>query len=78
MGKRRIARDQRQVDMKLSRRKNGVLKKKETTRRDTRMLGLIKANKLPYIPSIMSWLSQTLSKPSSRITQADVDSLTQG
>ncbi len=78
MGKRRTARDQRQVDMKLSRRKNGVLKKKETTRRDTRMLGLIKANKLPYIPSIMSWLSQTLSKPSSRITQADVDSLTQG
>ncbi len=64
--------------MKVSRKKNGVLKKKENARRDARMLGIIKAKQLPYIPSVMSWLSQTLSKPSSRITQADVDMLTKG
>ncbi|MSU78701.1 MAG: hypothetical protein EXS16_11485 [Gemmataceae bacterium] len=78
MGKRRTARDQRQVDMKLSRKKNGVLKKKETVRRNIRMLDIIKTRQLPYIPSVMSWLSQTLSKASTRITQADVDSLTTG
>ncbi len=78
MGKRRTARDQRQLDMKLSRKKNGVLKKKETVRRNIRMLEIIKTRQLPYIPSVMSWLSQTLSKASTRITQADVDSLTTG
>jgi len=34
-----------------------ALKKKEHARRDARMVGLIKAHKLPYIPSVMSWLS---------------------
>jgi hypothetical protein len=75
MGLRRIRRMQRQHDMKTSRRKNGVLKKKEHARRDTRMLGLLKQGKLPYIPSVMSWLSQRLDKKSTRITQADVDAL---
>lgn len=66
---------QRQVDMKTSRRKNGVLKVKERVRRETRMLEILKKGKLPYIPSVMSWLSVQLDKPSMRITQADVDSL---
>ena len=61
--------------MKTSRRKNGVLKKRERTRRDTRMLGLLKLGAVPYIPSIMSWLSEKLDKKSTRITQADVDGL---
>ena len=39
------------------------------------MLVLLKAGKLPYIPSIMSWLSTQLDKKSTRITQADVDGL---
>jgi hypothetical protein len=77
MGARRIRRMQRQADMKLSRRVNGVVKKKEVARRDIRMLGILKAQKLPYIPSVMSWLSVQLDKKSSRITQADVDSLLQ-
>ena len=75
MGLRRIRRMQRQHDQKTSRRKNGILKKKENARRDARMVGLVKANQLPYIPSVMSWLSVRLDKPSARITQADVDAL---
>ena len=69
---------QRQADMKTSRRKNGVLKKKENARRNTRMVGILKQGKLPYLPSVMSWLSVRLDKPSSRITQAEVDALAQG
>ena len=75
MGMRGDRRAQRQLDMKTSRRKNGVLKKKERGRRDARMLGLIKKGTVPYIPSVMSWLSERLDKPSTRITQADVDGL---
>ena len=61
--------------MKVSRRVNGVLKKKERARRDVRMLGLLKVGQVPFIPSIMSWLSEKLDKPSTRITQADVDEI---
>lgn len=75
MGMRRIRRMQRQLDMKTSRRKNGVVKKKEIARRQVRMTALLKAGKVPYIPSVMSWLSQQLGKKSTRITQADVDAL---
>ena len=73
MGARRIRREQRQVDMTESRRFNSLLKDKERARRDLRMLDLIQKNKLPFIPSVMSWLSVKLDKPSGRITQADVD-----
>jgi hypothetical protein len=75
MGQRRIRRMQRQVDMKLSRRKNGVVKKKERVRRAERVLTIVKQGKLPFIPSVMSWLSERLDKPSTRITQADIDEL---
>ena len=77
MGMRRVRRMQRQQDMKTSRRKNGVLKKRERERRNARMVGLLQAGKVPYIPSVMSWLSEQLDKPSTRITQADVDALLQ-
>ncbi len=39
------------------------------------MVGILKQGKLPYLPSVMSWLSVQLDKPSSRITQAEVDAL---
>ena len=77
MGLRRVRRQQRQFDMKVSRRKNGILKKKERERRGTRMLVILKAGQVPYIPSVMSWLSEYLDKKSTRITQADVDALLQ-
>ena len=75
MGQRRVRRMQRQVDMQLSRRKNGALKKKERVRRALRMHIILKQGKLPYVPSVMSWLSIQLDKKSTRITQADVDTL---
>ncbi len=75
MGQRRIRRMQRQVDMKTSRRKNGIVKSKERVRRDARMRIILQQGKLPYIPSVMSWMSEQLDKPSTRITQADVDAL---
>ncbi|MFO0865537.1 MAG: hypothetical protein U0744_12955 [Gemmataceae bacterium] len=75
MGARRIRRDQIQRDQKLSRLENGVRKVKETVRRDKSMTERVKAGKLPFIPAIMSWLSRKLDKPSTKITQADVDQL---
>ncbi|MBI3822628.1 MAG: hypothetical protein HY289_08110 [Planctomycetes bacterium] len=75
MGQRRIRRQQRQDDMAESRTRNGISKKSERARRDARMLGLLKKGTLPYVPSIMSWLSERLDKKSTRITQADVDGL---
>jgi hypothetical protein len=75
MGARRIRREQRAFDMARSRRENGMRKTKERDRRRTRMLEIIKQGKLPYVPSVMSWLSAQLDKPSTRIVQADVDKL---
>src|SRR5438067_516880 len=75
MGARRIRREQRQIDMAQSRIRNGTEKKKERVRRETRMVELIKKGRLPYTPSIMSWISAQLDKPTTRITQEDVDRL---
>ena len=75
MGARRIRREQRQFDMAQSRIKNGAEKKKERVRRQTRMVELLKKGRLPYTPSVMSWVSAQLDKPTTRITQEDVDRL---
>jgi hypothetical protein len=72
MGARRIRREQIQVDQAESRRRNGIVKVKERARRDARMIQTIKKGQLPFAPHVMSWLSVKLDKPSSRITQADV------
>ena len=75
MGARRIRREQRQVDMAESRRRNGVLKVKERARRDARMLETVKKGQLPYSPVVMSWLSVKLGKRSRLITPQDVQRL---
>jgi hypothetical protein len=75
MGARRIRREQIQHDQKASRLRNGVVKVKERARRDARMLDTVKKGKLPYLPHVMSWLSVKLDKPSTRITQADIEKL---
>jgi hypothetical protein len=75
MGARRIRREQRQYDMKESRRINGVEKTKERARRDKRILEIVKKGQLPYLPSVMSWLSVKLDKPSRLITADDVQKL---
>jgi hypothetical protein len=75
MGARRIRREQRRYDMDVSRRTNGMLKMKERIRRHARMLEIVKKGKLPYTPTVMSWLSAALDKPSRLIVQAEVDQL---
>lgn len=50
-------------------------KAKEQARRDTRILTIIRQSQLPYAPHVMSWLSRKLNTPSSKITQAEVQSL---
>jgi hypothetical protein len=77
MGARRIRREQVAADQALSRRTNGMLKMKERLRRDLRMKDLLKKGGLPYTPSILSWLSEKLDKPASRIVQADVEAVLQ-
>jgi hypothetical protein len=72
MGARRIRREQRQVDMRESRQRNGLRKTKERGRRDARILEIVKKGKLPYLPPVMSWLSAKLDKPSRLITVDDV------
>jgi hypothetical protein len=63
---------QRQVDMASSRLRNGFLKVKERSRRDARMLEIVKKGKLPFVPAVMSWLSRKTNKPSTRITREDL------
>lgn len=59
-----------------TRRVNAIRKTAERNRRDARMLAKIKAGSLPYTPDVMSWISRTLDKPSSKITPADIKKLT--
>ena len=75
MGARRIRREQRRADMAESRRRNGPRKAKERARRDERLLEALRSSKPPYTPTVQSWLSAKLNKPSRLITQADVDRL---
>lgn len=75
MGARRIRREQRRYDMAESRRTNGMLKMKERIRRHTRLLEFLKKGKLPYSPTVMSWLSVELNKPARLIVQDDVTRL---
>jgi hypothetical protein len=58
-----------------SRHRNGILKSKERDRRHARMLDSIKKGKLPYSPTVMSWLSAALNKPARLITEAEVKAL---
>ena len=75
MGARRIRREQRQFDQKLSRRVNGLKKMAERERRAIRMKEIISKGKFPYTPAVMSWISVQLDKPASKIQPADVEGL---
>ncbi len=59
------------ADQKVSRRENGHLKRKERARRELRLAELIKKGKYPYTPTVMSWLSKKLNKPTRQITEAE-------
>jgi hypothetical protein len=64
--------------MAFSRSRNGKRKTEERVRRDERMMGLVKAGRLPFTPAVLSWLSVKLDKPGRLITQADVDEFLKG
>jgi hypothetical protein len=78
MGARRIRREQRRVDMTQSRLVNGVRKVKERARRQGRLREIVKDAKLPYSPTVMSWLSIELDKPARLITQGEIDAWAKG
>jgi hypothetical protein len=64
--------------MRESRQRNGLRKTKERSRRDARILAIVKNGKLPYLPPVMSWLSAKLDKPSRLISADDVSKLVKG
>lgn len=72
MGARRIRREQRRIDMKESRYRNGILKRKERARRDARMREALTTGKEPYPRVVLNWLSTQLDKPARLISTADV------
>lgn len=73
MGDRRDRLDTRIADQKVSRRVNGKQKNAERVRRQQRLVAKLKAGSLPYTPTVMSWLSAAINKPSKEITKEDVD-----
>ena len=56
---------------KISRIENGHLKQKERKARDLRMAELVGKSTFPYLPSIMSYLSRKIGKPSTQISEAE-------
>ncbi len=56
--------------------RNIVVKTKERSRRDARMMETIKSGSLPYTPVVMSWISRQLDMPASKLTQDDIAKLT--
>ncbi len=55
---------------------NHKAKSRERIRRDARMLATVKSGSLPFTPDVMSWLSRKLEKAASKITDADLKTLT--
>ena len=66
---------QDQLDAIATKARNRIFKDRERARRDARMVDAVRAGKPPYAPTVMSWLSRKLEKPSTKITSADVKSL---
>jgi hypothetical protein len=56
----------------ISRPTNGQLKRKQNARRQALLVDLLKKGKLPYTPTVMSWLSVALDKPARYIKPEDV------
>jgi hypothetical protein len=55
---------------------NSKRKIAERGRRDARIMAQVKSGSLPFTPEVMSWLSRKLDKPSRKITDQDLQSLT--
>jgi hypothetical protein len=72
MGVRRKRKDRRRAEQVESRIINGKDKNKERERRQQRLREKVQAGPPPYTPTVMSWLSHELDKPSTAITPDDV------
>ena len=70
---RKLRKTLQKQDQRRSRIENGVKKNKERDRKELRLKAALGVGGLPYTPTIMSWLSQAIDKPSKQIVQADVD-----
>ena len=70
---RKRRRELRQYDQHQSRIENGKLKNKERERRHKLLLEKLESGKVPVHPTILSWLSAALDKPSKQITVEDVE-----
>lgn len=75
LNSRKRRKQMRQRDMRASRIENGMLKRKERTRRDASMTALVKKGTLPFTPAILDWLSVQIDKPGRLITPEDVQKL---
>lgn len=64
--------DRNRVNGRVTRAANSLLKRKERANRDKRMAALIQKGTFPYVPAVMSWLSEKLGKPASQIKPEDV------
>lgn len=56
----------------VSRAENGERKRRERVNRDKRMKEVILNGSWPFTPSIMSWVSVQLDKPTRQITETEV------
>ena len=63
------------IDALAARAKNRIRKKGERTRRDARMVEILKSSSPPFSPPVMSWLSRKLGKKAGRITPEDISTL---
>jgi len=68
-------RRQRRNDAAAQQLVNRARKTKERARRDARMLEKVKSGDPPFNPTVMSWLSRKLDKPSTKISAEDVKRL---
>lgn len=71
----RLRMDRIRDDGAISRTVNGHLKRKERASRDKRMGELIQKGKFPYTPAIQSWISVTIGKPFTQVSEAEAKAL---
>lgn len=60
---------------RIKRIENGTRKRKARAQRDQRMAELVNKGSYPFIPAVMSWLSEKVGKPSTQITEAEAKEL---
>lgn len=74
---RKLRKTLQKQDQRRSRIENGAKKNKERDRKEIRLKAALVKGMLPYTPTVMSWLSQAVDKPSKQIVQADIDAFLQ-